>query len=93
MNSHRTPAILKFAEPEKSPGESNSIYKYLTDTGFDENEVKSWGTIGSLKEALDEKDIDNENYQLDNSFIEFISKLPCGNTPRPFIRQQLQRLV
>ena len=86
------PAILAFAEPNENGSESDSIYKYLSDAGFDENEVKSWGNIGSLMEAM--KDADKtEAEPLDNDFIEFVKKLPAGTTPKPMVKKQLQHVI
>ena len=87
-----TPAILLFAEPDQYEGDTNTIYKYLADAGFDENEVKSWGNIGSLVEALKEAD-QPDPPRLDQSFVDFVAKLPSGNTPRPVIRSQIQKYV
>ena len=89
-DSHQ-PNLLFFADAEPSY-ENNSIYKYLSDAGFTPEEVKQWGKIGSLTEALKESeqqvDPDPNLYQ---NFIEFVKKLPPGNTPKPQIRHQMQR--
>ena len=87
------PAILAFAEPTQNSGESDSIYKYLSDAGFDESEVKSWGNIGSLMEAIEENQDNTETQPLGDDFIEFVRKLPAGTTPRPLVKKQLQHVI
>jgi len=93
--NNRSPAFLRFAQPDKSKSDSTSIYKYLADAGFEESEVLSWGSIGSLMEALSEggKEASSESIKLDDSFVDFVKKLPPGNTPRPYIRHQMQKPV
>ena len=70
----------------------HSIYKYLSDTGFDESEVKSWGNIGSLLEAIQEAD-KIEPQPLGEDFIDFVRKLPAGTTPKPIVKKQLQHVI
>ncbi|EAX92669.1 hypothetical protein TVAG_317270 [Trichomonas vaginalis G3] len=89
----RLPAILAFAEAGPNEAESDSIYKYLSDTDFEESEVKSWGTIGSLLEALKEAENNPEPPKLGQEFIDFVSKLPPGTTPRPIVKKQIQRYI
>lgn len=89
----RTPVLLAFAQKDEDEDETeeHGIYKYLKDAGFQKSEVKSWGRIGSLMEALKENAEESEECVLDESFLEFIRSLPPGNTPRPHIRHQMQR--
>jgi hypothetical protein len=91
MNQHR-PALLSFAQREEGDWYKDSIYKYIADAGFEPEEVKNWGRIGALMDVLKEDDHKTcEGCLLDESLVEFVSKLPPGNTPRPVIRHQLQR--
>jgi hypothetical protein len=87
-----TPAILAFAEPSENEPDSDSIYKYLADAGFEESEVKSWGNIGSLLDAIKESE-NSEPKPLGDEFIEFVKKLPAGTTPRPIVKKQCQRFI
>lgn len=95
MSSFPKPALLLFADDNETDKDKNSIYKYLADAGFEPDEVKNWGRIGSLVEAIndfrneDEKQDSTESI-LDQSFLDFVAKLPVGNTPRPTIRHQMQ---
>ena len=87
-----SPALLAFAQKDQNEEENNTICKYLSGTGFTLEEVKNWGKIGSLIEALNEDDDQPCNGKiLGDEFIEFVSNLPPGNTPRPIIRRQMQR--
>jgi hypothetical protein len=90
MNGHGL--LWPYCKKDEGKGENDSIYKYLADTGFEPDEVKNWGRIGSLMEALSQDDSQPCNScLLDESFVDFVAKLPPGNTPRPSIRNQLQR--
>ena len=93
MNTSNTPALLLFADNHNTDKDNDSIYKYLADAGFEPEEVKNWGRIGSLVEALKEDDQqESSGCTLDQSFIDFVAKLPPGNTPRPIIRHQMQKV-
>lgn len=93
MSNPNTPALLLFADNHDSDKDKDSIYKYLADAGFDPDEVKNWGKIGSLVDALKEDDRQEcTGCTLDQSFLDFVAKLPPGNTPKPTIRHQMQRL-
>ena len=86
------PALLAFAQKEEVDGSSDTIYRYLADAGFEPDEVRNWGKIGSLIEALKMDDGEPcHGCTLDDNFIKFIESLPPGNTPRPQIRHQMQR--
>lgn len=92
MSSLRGPALLAFAQKDPADDNKDTIYKYLADAGFDPDEVRNWGKIGSLVDALKEDDGQPcTGETLDASFIEFVKSLPPGNTPRPHIRHQMQR--
>lgn len=84
-------ALLSFAEKEEVNEHDNTIYKYLSDAGIDYEEVSNWGKIGSLIEAINEDEGSNHDCRLGKEFIDFVSKLPPGNTPKPIIKHQMQR--
>ncbi|KAH0795600.1 hypothetical protein GPJ56_000479 [Histomonas meleagridis] len=87
-----SPALLAFAQKDQNEGGNDTICKYLYGTGFTVDEVKNWGKIGSLIEALNEDDDQPCHGKiLGDEFIEFVANLPPGNTPRPIIRHQMQR--
>ena len=85
-------SLLFFADDDGAEAGKDSIHKYLADAGFDPEEVKNWGKIGSLAEALkDDEQTTCHGSELDESFLNFVANLPPGNTPRPIIRHQMQR--
>lgn len=87
-------AFLLFADDNDAEKDKNTIYKYLADAGFEPDEVKNWGRIGSLVEALKEEDQqDSSECILDQSFLDFVAQLPPGNTPKPIIRHHVQRVT
>jgi hypothetical protein len=88
----RSPALLAFAQKDPKEDHRDSMYKYLVDVGLEPDEVKNWGRIGSLVEVL-KADYPEpcRGCTLGQEFIDFVAKLPTGNTPRPHIRHQLQR--
>lgn len=92
MSGTGGPALLAFAQKDPSDEHKDTIYRYLADAGFDPEEVKNWGRIGTLIDTLKEDDGQPcTGCVLDESFIDFVRNLPPGNTPRPHIRHQMQR--
>jgi hypothetical protein len=92
--SRRVPALLAFAQREtKEDPPKDTMYRYLMDVGFEPEEVKNWGRIGSLIEALHAEHGDEcEGCTIDQTaFLGFVASLPAGNTPRPYIRHRVQR--
>jgi hypothetical protein len=90
--SARFPALLTFAKRDPKDEHNTSIYKYLADAGFEPEDVKNWGRLGSLVDALKEVEEDTcTGPILGEQFLEFVAQLPPGNTPRPQIRHRLQR--
>jgi hypothetical protein len=92
--ARRSPALLAFAQKDaKEEQQKDTMYRYLMDVGFEPEEVKEWGRIGSLIEALQmEQDHECEGCTLDQkAFLDFVANLPPGNTPRPAIRHRIQR--
>ena len=87
------PSLVSLADPNVfESNQNNSIFDYLSDIGFDPKEIKNWGKIGSLTDALKLYD-ENEctGSTLDDSFVKFIQDIPVGSTPRPTIRHSIQR--
>lgn len=86
------PPLINLKDSDFDEKNDNSIYKYLADVGLDPEEVKSWGKIGSLTEALKNYDESAcDGCLIDDSLIEFVKNLPVGCTPRPSIRKVIQR--
>jgi hypothetical protein len=88
------PALLAFAQRNtKEEQPKDTKYRYLMDVGFEPEEVKNWGRIGSLIEALQtEQDRKCEGCTLDEkAFLDFVAGLPPGNTPRRAIRPRIHR--
>jgi hypothetical protein len=86
----RFPGLLTFAKT--GDNYQNSIFKYLADAAFQPEEVQNWRKLGSLVETLaGSEGGDSTDPVLDESFVEFFAEMPLENTPRPFVRQKMQR--
>jgi hypothetical protein len=94
MDPTKTPfqGLLAFANTEVPKEYDHSLGKYLAYAGFDPEQVKKWGRIGSLMDALNTvEDGDCHGSELGESFLDFLQNLPPGNSPRPIIRHRMQR--
>jgi hypothetical protein len=83
-------SLLTFANVKAGDPYQNSIYKYLADTAIQPEQVENWRRIGSLVEALARGE-DSTGPGLDESFVDFFREAHFENTPKPVIRQRMQR--
>jgi hypothetical protein len=85
-------SLLTFANIKAGDPYQNSIYKYMADTAIEPDEVKNWRKIGSLVDALARgEDEDSTSPVLGESFVDFFREAPFQSTPKPVIRQRMQR--
>ena len=83
--------LTSFADPKKS-NQNNFLLSCLSDIGCDPEEMKSWGKIGSLTEAIQSYNEEQcEGCSLDDTFLQYVRDLPVGSTPRPEIRRAIQK--